>query len=342
MTTLVTGGAGYIGSVMVEQLVEAGQKVVVLDDVSRGHAAALDEPVPYYDGRVGDRQLVERICREHQVDACVHFAALAYVGESVTEPARYFENNVAQGSALLDALLESGVRKLVFSSTCATYGEPVRLPIDETHPQQPTNPYGWSKLFMEKILSSYERAYGLKFVALRYFNAAGATALRGEHHEPETHLIPNVLAAATGRLPFVTVFGNEYPTPDGTCVRDYIHVADLCSAHTLALSHLRRGDASEFINLGNGQGYSVMEVIETARRVTGGEIEARIEPARAGDPSRLVADASKAHAVLGWRPQYPDLETIIRTAWDWLQAHPAGYDAEEGAGADKPSTAAVS
>jgi UDP-glucose 4-epimerase len=325
MATLVTGGAGYIGSVMVEQLLEAGEPVVVLDDVSRGHAEALDAAVPYYDGRIGDRQLVERICREHGVDACVHFAALAYVGESVTEPKLYFENNVAQGLGLLDGLMAAGVKRFVFSSTCATYGEPVRVPIDEGHPQSPVNPYGWSKLFMEKILSSYDHAYGLRFVALRYFNAAGATRRKGEHHEPETHLIPNVLAAAAGRRPFVSVFGDSYTTPDGTCVRDYIHVTDLCTAHTLALEHLRRGGGSEFINLGNGHGYSVMEVIETARRVTGREIEVRVEPARPGDPARLVADATKAREVLGWKTQYPDLESIVRTAWEWHEAHPEGY-----------------
>jgi UDP-glucose 4-epimerase len=325
MAILVTGGAGYIGSVMVEQLIERGEQVVVLDDLSRGHKQAIDESVPFYEGRTGDRELVKRICREHRVEECVHFAALAYVGESVTEPARYFEKNVAQGIALLDALLAQGVGRFVFSSTCATYGEPVRVPIEETHPQAPANPYGWSKLFMEKILSAYDNAYGLRFIALRYFNAAGATARRGEHHEPETHLIPNVLAAAAERLPFVSIFGNEYPTPDGTCVRDYIHVTDLCSAHTLALEYLRGGGASDFINLGNGQGYSVLEVIETARRVTGREIEVRVEQARAGDPSTLVADASKARGVLGWRTEYPELESIIRTAWAWRESHPNGY-----------------
>lgn len=325
MSILVTGGAGYIGSVMVEQLVEAGERVVVLDDVSRGHRGALDESVPFYEGRTGDRALVARLCREHGVEACIHFAAYTYVGESVSDPKLYFERNVADGIALLDALLASGARRFVFSSTAATYGEPVRVPIDEGHPQAPTNPYGWSKLFMEKILGSYERAYELKFVALRYFNASGATRRRGEDHSPESHLIPNVLSAALGRLPFVSIFGGDYPTPDGTAVRDYIHVADLCSAHTLALEHLRRGGQSEFINLGNGHGYSVMEVIETARRVTGREIKTRMEPRRAGDPSRLVADASKARDVLGWRTQYPDLETIIRTAWDWHQTHPEGY-----------------
>jgi UDP-glucose 4-epimerase len=328
MAILVTGGAGYIGSVMVEQLRERGDHVVVLDDLTRGHRAAVAADVPLYDGRVGDGDLIRRICREHDVDACVHFAALAYVGESVTDPRRYFENNVAEGTALLGALLDSGVRRFVFSSTCATYGEPVRVPIDEQHPQQPTNPYGWSKLFMEKILDAYDHAYGLKYVALRYFNASGATERRGEHHAPETHLIPNVLFAAMGKIPYVSVFGDRYPTPDGTAIRDYIHVTDLCSAHTLALEHLRNGGQSERINLGNGHGYSVMEVIEAARRVTGREIEVRIEPARPGDPSRLVADAAKARSVLGWRTQYPDLETIVRTAWEWHLAHPEGYGRE--------------
>ena len=326
MAILVTGGAGYIGSVMVELLRALNEDVVVLDDVSRGHAKAVAEGVPFYEGRTGDRELVKRICEEHGVEACVHFAALAYVGESVSDPRIYFENNVANGIGLLDALLDSGVRRFIFSSTCATYGEPVRIPIDEQHPQNPTNPYGWSKLIMEKILSAYDHAYGLKYVALRYFNASGAASPCGEDHTPETHLIPNVLFAAMGRLPFVSVYGNDFPTPDGTAIRDYIHVSDLCSAHVQALNHLRRGGKSDFVNLGNGQGYSVMEVIDAARRVTGRNIETRIEPAREGDPSRLIADASKAKSLLGWQPQIPDLEEIIRTAWDWHQAHPNGYD----------------
>jgi len=325
---LVTGGAGYIGSVTTDLLLARGEQVAVIDNLSRGHRAVVAPDVPFYQGDIGDRELIARITREHEIEACIHFAAFAYVGESVAEPAWYFENNVSQGIALLDALHKAGVQRLVFSSTCATYGEPQRIPIDETHPQQPTNPYGWSKLFMERILESYDRAYGLKFVALRYFNACGATERLGEAHAPETHLVPNVLLAAQGQLPAVSVFGHDYPTPDGTAVRDYIHVADLGTAHILALNHLRNGGASERINLGNGQGYSVLEVIEAARQVTGQPITVNLEPRRPGDPSHLVADAAKARKVLGWQPAYPDLAEILRTDWEWRQKHPDGYGSE--------------
>jgi UDP-glucose 4-epimerase len=321
MAVLVTGGAGYIGSVTVELLRAKGEKVVVLDNLSRGHRSAVDDAVPFYEGDIGDSALVGKIAREHNIEACIHFAAFAYVGESVGEPARYFENNVAQGIKMLDALMSENVRRVVFSSTCATYGEPQFVPIDETHPQSPTNPYGWTKFFMERILQSYDQAYNLRFVALRYFNAAGAGETRGEQHEPETHLIPNVLSAAQGKLPFVSVFGDDYPTPDGTCIRDYIHVSDLADAHIRALEYLRGGGNSDFINLGNGQGYSVKEVIETARRITGKSIETRVEPRRDGDPSRLIADTKKASETLGWQPAHPDLETIIQSAWDWQNAH---------------------
>src|SRR5260221_7755866 len=325
MAILVTGGAGYIGSVMVDLLSERNEPVVVLDNLARGHRGALDERVPFYQGNIGDRALVQQICKEHQIEACIHFAALAYVGESVADPKRYFENNVGQGIALLDVLLGAGVRRFVFSSTCATYGEPAYVPIDEGHPQQPTNPYGWSKFIMEKILASYDEAYALKYVALRYFNAAGATARRGEDHDPESHLIPNAISAARGKQPYLSLFGDQYPTPDGTAIRDYIHVEDLCAAHLLALEYLRQGGQSDYINLGNGQGYSVMEVIEAARRVTNRAIEIKIEPARPGDPSRLIANAAKAESVLGWKRRYPKLETIVKTAWDWHQGHPDGY-----------------
>src|SRR6266446_6853506 len=326
---LVTGGAGYIGSVTVEMLRARGEDVVILDNLSRGHRSAVSPNVPFYEGDIGDRELIARIASEHKIEACIHFAALAYVGESVAEPARYFNNNVEQGIALLDALLKAGVRRLVFSSTCATYGEPEQVPISEDHSQRPTNPYGWSKLMMERIMESYDFAYGLRFVALRYFNAAGATAQSGELHEPESHLVPNVMRAALGEISAVSVFGNDYPTPDGTPIRDYIHVADLGAAHILALDHLSGGGASDHINLGNGQGYSVLEVIETARKVTGRPIDLKFEPRRPGDPSRLVADASKAQNVLGWLPAYPDLASIIRSDWKWRSSHPQGYASGE-------------
>jgi UDP-glucose 4-epimerase len=325
MAVLVTGGAGYIGSAFVEQLVAAGEEPVVLDDLSRGHREAVAVGAPFYEGRTGDRDLVARIAREHRLDACVHFAAYAYVGESVREPARYYENNFTQAQVLFETLLGAGVKSVVFSSTCATYGEPREVPIPETHPQWPINPYGWSKLFVERLLGDFERAYGLRFVALRYFNAAGATARRGEHHEPETHLVPLVLEAAARRRERVSVFGADYPTPDGTAVRDYVHVEDLGDAHLLALRHLRDGGGSERLNLGNGTGHSVLEVIETARRVTGRDVPFEKTARREGDPPRLVADARRARRVLGWVPRRPSLEDIVRSAWEWRQSHPRGY-----------------
>jgi UDP-glucose 4-epimerase len=324
MAILVTGGAGYIGSVMVDRLLEQNETTVVLDDLDRGHREALDERVVFYRGETGNRALLERICREHDIEACIHFAALTYVRESVANPKLYFEKNAAHGIALLDVLFSAGVRRFVFSSTAAVYGEPLRTPIDEEHPQRPTNPYGWTKLILEEILWTYDRAYGMKHVALRYFNAAGATARLGEHHDPESHLIPNVLRAALGKTEHISVFGKDYSTPDGTAIRDYIHVTDLCEAHLLALEHLRKGGNSESINLGNGEGYSVLEVIEAARRITGREIKIQFDEPRAGDPSRLVANATKARSVLGWNPVHK-LEAIIESAWTWHQAHPDGY-----------------
>lgn len=325
---LVTGGAGYIGSVTVERLRARGEEVAVLDNLSRGHRAAVARDAPFYQGNIGDRELMARITSERQIEACIHFAAFAYVGESVAEPARYFENNVEQGLALMGALVKAGVRRMVFSSTCATYGEPQEIPISETHPQQPASPYGWSKLFMERALASYDRAYDMRYIALRYFNAAGATEQLGENHEPETHLIPNVLLAAAGERPVVSVFGNSYPTPDGTAIRDYVHVADLATAHILALDYLRADGASECVNLGSGQGYSVLEVIDAAKQVTERAIAINIEPPRAGDASRLVANADKARTLLGWRPAYPDLASIIRSDWEWRIKHPRGYARE--------------
>lgn len=325
MAILVTGGAGYIGSVTVERMRARGEHVVVLDNLFRGHRSAVPADVPFYDGRVGDRALLTRILSEQEIEECVHFAALAYVGESVSEPAKYFENNVEQGVALMTTLLDARVRYIVFSSTCATYGEPEKIPISENARQWPANPYGWSKLAMERVLDSFTHAYGQRFVALRYFNAAGATENCGEDHEPESHLVPNVLKAALGEIPELSIFGKNYPTPDGTAIRDYVHVADLADAHILALDYLRKGGASDFINLGTGHGYSVLEVIECARKVTGRPIPARVQPPRPGDPAQLVADASKAAKVLGWKPTKSDLPTILRSQWEWRQKHPSGY-----------------
>lgn len=325
MAILVTGGAGYIGSVAVEDLRQRGESPVVIDNLVYGHRSAIDPDVPFYQGNIGNRDLVGRILSEHRIDACMHFSAFAYVGESVEDPQKYFQNNLVETVNLLEVLMERGVRKFVFSSTCATYGEPQYVPIDEKHTQNPTNPYGWTKFMIERVLESYDLAYGLKFVALRYFNACGAAGNCGEDHDPETHLIPLVLVAAQGKIPHVSIFGDDYPTPDGTAIRDYIHVADLSQAHLQALDHLRAGKASEFINLGNGNGYSVKEVIETARRVTGREIKAVMAPRRPGDPSKLVADAAKAREVLGWNPQIAELEKIIESAWAWHQANPAGF-----------------
>jgi UDP-glucose 4-epimerase len=325
MSVLVTGGAGYIGSAFVEQLLNAGEPVVVLDDLSRGYRPAIDPRASFYQGRTGDRELVARIAREHRLDACAHFAAYAYVGESVGEPAKYYDNNFTQAAILFESLAKAGVKNVVFSSTCATYGVPRQVPIPEDHPQWPINPYGWSKLFVERLLADFDRAYGLRFVALRYFNAAGASARCGEAHDPETHLIPLVLAVAAGKRKNVVVFGKDYETPDGTAIRDYIHIEDLGEAHLLALEHLRRGGPSQFLNLGNGLGYSVLEVIETAEKVSGREVAYEIGPRREGDPPRLVGNASKAREVLGWAPRRPQLDGIIRSAWEWMQAHPQGY-----------------
>jgi UDP-glucose 4-epimerase len=277
---------------------------------------------------VGDSDLLGRIAREHELEACVHFAAFAYVGESVAVPAKYFENNISQGVALMSGLAKLGICRVVFSSTCATYGAPEEIPIHERCRQWPTNPYGWSKLFMERVLDSYDIAYGLRFVALRYFNAAGATEFLGEHHDPETHLIPNVLSTAMGGQERVTIFGDSYPTPDGTAVRDYIHVADLADAHVRALDYLRNGGRSEFLNLGTGCGYSVLQVIECAKKVTGRPIAFQVAPPRPGDPARLIADSSRAKSILGWTASQSDLHSIIRTAWDWRLRHPHGYPAD--------------
>ena len=325
MAVLVTGGAGYIGSATVEHLLAKGEQVVVIDNLSRGHRAAIPATVPFVQGDVGDTALVKRVVREADIESCIHFASFAYVAESVEQPGLYFENNLTQGLALFASLLESGVKRVVFSSSCTTYGEPTRLPVSEDSPQCPTSPYGWTKLLLERALAAYDAAYGMKFAVLRYFNAAGATEKCGEDHHPETHLIPSVLRAAAGVIPEVCVFGDSYPTPDHTAIRDYVHINDLADAHQRALEYLRGGGSSEFLNLGSQRGCSVLEVIDCARQITGKTIHMRVCPARPGDATHLIADTRKAEKVLGWTPRHSDLCTIISSAWQWHVMHPNGY-----------------
>ena len=321
MNVLVTGGAGYIGSVCVEQLLEAGHRVTVLDNLSEGHRAAVDPRAAFVPLCLRDRAAVSRTVHETGAEAILHFAAHALVGESMVNPAKYFRNNVAYGLNLLDAAVEAKVAKFVFSSTCATYGPPARVPMSEDLPQQPINPYGESKLMFEKMLAWYERIHGLAFVAFRYFNAAGASARLGEHHRVETHLIPNALKVALGQASHCDLYGTDYPTPDGTCIRDYIHVQDLADAHIRALAPARRG----FYNLGNGAGYSVREVLRACEVVSGRRIPVREQPRRPGDPPVLVATADKARQELGWQPRFAQLEEIVGSAWAWHHAHPSGY-----------------
>ena len=325
MRALVTGGAGYIGSVVVEELLaEGADTVIVLDDLSKGHAAAVVEPAQLVRGAIADRELVTQLCRDHAIDVVVHMAASSLVGESVQQPARYYANNVTAGLALLDAARAAGVERFVFSSTAAVYGEPERTPITEEFVLQPTNPYGETKLAFERALAWYHRAYGLRYASLRYFNAAGATAKNGEQHVPETHLIPLVLDVARGASPHVSIFGDDYATPDGTCVRDYIHVSDLARAHVLAIGGMA-ARPSRIYNLGCGGGYSVREVVEVARAVTGHAIPVAITARRAGDPAVLVADSARIQYELGWQPSRQDLRAIVSDAWQWLLAHPQGY-----------------
>jgi UDP-glucose 4-epimerase len=316
---LVTGGAGYIGSHYVHYATEQGNEVVVLDNLSYGHREAVPAGVPLIEGEMGDRQLLDSVFTKYPIDAVVHFAAFAYVGESVTEPAKYYHNNTVATLNVLDTMRDHNVRAFVFSSTCATYGNPQYVPMDEAHPQAPINPYGESKFFVEHILKAYDRAYGQKFTALRYFNAAGADpqARIGESHRPETHLIPLILQVATGSRANISVFGTDYDTPDGTCIRDYIHILDLAQAHDLALKHLMAGGESGYYNLGSERGYSVRDVIAACEKISGKPIAVVEGPRRAGDPPRLVASAGKVKAELGWKPNYQDLEPIVATAWNW-------------------------
>jgi UDP-glucose 4-epimerase len=321
MNILVTGGAGYIGSVCVEELLKLGHRVTVYDNLSEGHRSAVDTRATFITARPEWENHIRDTVKSTQPDSILHFAASALVGESMTNPGKYFHNNVCNGLKLLNAAIEAKVRKFVFSSTCATYGPPDRLPMTEDLPQHPINPYGESKLIFEKMLHWYRQIHGLEFVAFRYFNAAGASEKFGEHHRVETHLIPNVLKVPLGLSDHCEIYGTDYPTPDGTCVRDYIHVVDLAQAHILALPPGRQG----FYNLGNGDGYSVRQVIQMCEQVTGKKIPALEKPRRAGDPPKLVASAEKAVRELGWKPRHPSLEAIVTSAWNWHRQHPKGY-----------------
>lgn len=326
MKVLVAGGAGYIGSQVNLDLNREGHQTVVLDSLIKGHREAV-KVGKLIQGDINDTELVKTIIRQEQIEAVIHFAAHSLVGESVTHPAKYFQNNIGGGQALLDAMIASGVKQIVFSSTAAVYGEPKEIPIKEDNPKNPTNPYGFSKLTFEGIMQAYERAYGLRFIALRYFNAAGADSVgnMGEDHQPESHLIPIVLQTALGQREFLELYGTDYPTVDGTCIRDYIHVSDLSQAHLLALKALAGGAESKAYNLGNGHGYSNRQVIETAEQVSGRKIPVKEAPRRSGDPAVLVASSGRIQVELGWKPRYPELETIIRDAWRWHQNHPHGY-----------------
>lgn len=325
MRILVTGGAGYIGSVVVEELLRDSHEVTVYDSLSKGRREAVAPGADFVEADLRDRKRLRSALRQREIEAVIHMAADSLVGESVEHPSRYYQNNVVAGLSLLDVMQETEVHRIVFSSTAAVYGEPSRLPIEETDPTGPNNPYGETKLAFERVLHWYSLAYGLRYVTLRYFNAAGATADCGECHDPETHLIPIVLEVAAGRRGSVQVYGDDYATRDGTCVRDYIHVVDLARAHVLALTVLDKRSA--IYNLGcGGDGYTVKEVIDCARRVTGAEIPVEVGSRRAGDPAVLIASSNLIKQDLGWSPRFQDLETIIGSAWAWLQGHPNGYE----------------
>lgn len=332
MSILVLGGAGYIGSHTALALVKAGRDVVVADNLETGFRAAVPDAARFYEGDIRDRAFVDRLLEQENIDGVIHFAANSQVGESMVKPLKYYDNNLCGTKTLLESMVAHGVDKIAFSSTAATYGEPERVPILETDRTCPTNCYGETKLAMEHMMKWVSAAHGLHFAALRYFNACGAEpdASIGEAHNPETHLIPLILQVPQGKRSHISVFGKDYPTPDGTCIRDYIHVCDLAQAHILALDYLMQGGQNDVFNLGNGVGFSVLEVLEEARRVTGHPIPAKIEDRRAGDPAQLIASSDKAKTVLGWKPEYDSLQTIIETAWAWHQSHPAGYEQERG------------
>lgn len=328
MAILVCGGAGYIGSHAVYQLVKAGEDVVIVDNLQTGHRKAINPAAKFYEGDIRNAEVLDKIFTENKIEAVIHFAANSLVGESVEKPLKYFNNNVYGMQVLLEGMVKHGVDKIVFSSTAATYGEPEKVPIEEDDRTFPTNPYGESKLIMERMMKWVSRANGVRFVSLRYFNAAGAVedGSIGEDHKCETHLIPLILQVPLGKRDHITVFGDDYPTPDGTCLRDYIHVIDLADAHILALNYLREGGESNIFNLGNGQGFSVKEMIVAAEKVTGQKIKTEIGSRRAGDPAQLIASSDKAKKILKWTPKFGDVEKVIETAWTWHKKHPNGYE----------------
>lgn len=328
MSVLVTGGAGYIGSHTVYKLIEEGRDVVIIDNLETGHMEAINPKAKFYKGDVRDKEFLNKVFSSENIEAVIHFAANSLVGESMKNPLKYYDNNVYGTKVLLESMLNNGINKIVFSSTAATYGEPEKLPIEETDKTEPSNTYGETKLAMEKMFKWTSKAHNLKYVSLRYFNACGAhySGNIGEAHNPETHLIPIVLQVPNGQREHVNIFGEDYNTKDGTCVRDYIHVTDLAQAHMLAVDYLLNGGESNIFNLGNGKGFTVKEVIEVARKVTGNSIPAVVSPRRDGDPAQLIASSKKAKEILGWKPEHDSLEEIIQSAWNWHKKHPNGYE----------------
>lgn len=327
MAILVLGGAGYIGSHTVYELIDAGRDVVIADNLETGHIEAVHPKAKFYQGDIRNREFVDSVFESEHIDGVIHFAANSLVGESMTNPLKYYDNNLCGTKVLLESMVAHGIDKIVFSSTAATYGEPERVPILETDKTEPTNCYGETKLSMEKMFKWVGKAHGLRFVSLRYFNACGAhvSGKIGEAHNPESHLIPLILQVPNGQREYISIFGDDYDTKDGTCIRDYIHVTDLAQAHILAMDYLMNGGESNIFNLGNGVGFTVKEVIDNARKVTGHPIPAKTTPRRAGDPAQLIASSEKARSVLGWHPEHADLEEIIATAWNWHKHHPHGF-----------------
>ena len=327
MSVLICGGAGYIGSHNVRAFLNHGENVIVIDNLLTGHKESLPENVKFYEGDIRNGEILDKIFQENDIEAVIHFCAFSLVGESVEQPLKYFNNNVGGMISLLEAMQRNNIKKIVFSSSAAVYGEPEKIPILETDPTNPTNPYGESKRIMEKMMHWVSLQYDIRYVSLRYFNVAGAwhDGSIGEAHNHETHLVPIILQVPLGKRSKVTVYGDDYPTPDGTCIRDYVYIEDLAEAHLLALEYLRNGGESQIFNLGSGDGYSVMEMINAARKASGHEIPLEIGKRRAGDPARLVADSSKARKILNWQPKVTSMEEIIATAWKWHETHPNGY-----------------